>query len=131
MIKQIRVKNITELHSTNMNGEKEVAINAIVDNDLNIEQAEELMKARRVTIFYEVKDNEDILDMEERAYLRSVIAPFRDKVESIRKEEIGDQEYISITIAEEGDLDFPNFDAGTMYKGMEAYEDYTLEDLGI
>lgn len=77
------------------------------------------------------EEKEDLLDMEERTYLRSVLSPFRDKNIIITKETYGDdEEYLEIEIDGE-DIDFPNFPKGSMYKKMEAYQDYTLEDLGI
>jgi len=30
-----------------------------------------------------------------------------------------------------GIISFPNFKKGTMYKGMEVYKEYSLEELGL
>lgn len=71
-----------------------------------------------------------ILTEKEKAYLSAVIKPFREEVETIEKAsfEEGDQLQIS-----DGDtvMAFPCFEKDTMYKGMEAYKEYTLEELGL
>ena len=73
----------------------------------------------------------EILDEEEKEYLSNVIKPFRDKVEYIVKETSSYNEYIKITIKNDGGLCFPNFKKGTMYKGMKKNKEYTLEELGL
>lgn len=82
---------------------------------------------------YEVK--QEILDEAEKRYLRGVIRPFRDKVKTIRKTDNTmngkDNEYLTITLKEEPNMDFPNFEPNTMYKGMELYKEYTLKELGL
>lgn len=72
----------------------------------------------------------EILDEEEKEYLTNVIKPFRHKVEYIVKLGCSPEEYISISLPEE-DVDLPYFKKGTMYKGMEQGEEYTLEELGL
>ena len=75
-----------------------------------------------------------ILTEKEKAYLSSVIKPFREKVESIKKFEnyYSAQEYIHIAMKKGTDYcSLPWFRKGTMYKGMEAYKLYTLEELGL
>lgn len=80
---------------------------------------------------------DDILDEVEREYLSHFIKPFRNDIASIVKygntdEEI--REYISIEYKEECDDYSTNlryFKAGTMYKGMELGNHYTLEQLGL
>ena len=82
---------------------------------------------------YEAKP--EILDEIEKRYLRGVIRPFRDKVKTIRKTDNTmngkDNEYLTITLKEETNMDFPNFEPNTMYKGMELYKEYTLKELGL
>ena len=73
----------------------------------------------------------DILTEKEKAYLSAVIKPFREKVESIKKFEnyYSAQEYIHIAMKKGTDYcSLPWFRKGTMYKGMEAYKEYTLEE---
>ena len=71
-----------------------------------------------------------ILDDVEKAYLSAVIKPFREEVETIEKASFEEDEQLQIS---DGDtvMAFPCFEKGTMYKGMEAYKAYTLEDLGL
>lgn len=78
-----------------------------------------------------------ILDEKEREYLSSVIKPWRDKVECIRKQRfLAEENYEFICIVYRdvigfNHVDFPNFPKGTMYQGMELSKGYTLEDLGL
>lgn len=71
-----------------------------------------------------------ILTDKETAYLSSVIKPFRKEVETIEKASFEEDEQLQIS---DGDtvMAFPCFEKGTMYKGMEAYKEYTLEELGL
>lgn len=71
----------------------------------------------------------EILDEKEKEYLSAVIKPFRDRIEYIKK--VKDiREYIAIYLKNER-LNFPYFDKGTMYKGMELDKKYTLKELGL
>lgn len=72
----------------------------------------------------------NILTDKEKAYLSSVIKPFREEVETIEKASFEEDEQLQIS---DGDtvMAFPCFEKGTMYKGMEAYKEYTLEELGL
>ena len=93
------------------------------------------------------KDNEDLLDFfnwleqeykppnlddVEKAYLSSIIKPFRKDVAHITKMDItySKREFICIRINRECII-FPKFAKGTMYKGMEVNKRYTLEELGL
>ena len=71
-----------------------------------------------------------ILTEKEKAYLSSVIKPFKEEVETIEKASFEEDEQLQIS---DGDtvMAFPCFEKGTMYKGMEAYKEYTLEELGL
>ena len=75
---------------------------------------------------------EQILDDAERRYLSAVIKPFRGNVKSIVKcKSESNQEFIAIYY-KNGEATFlPHFEAGTMYKEMERYREYTLEELGL
>ena len=72
----------------------------------------------------------DILTEKEKAYLSSVIKPFREEVETIEKASFEEDEQLQIS---DGDtvMAFPCFEKGTMYKGMEADKAYTVEELGL
>lgn len=75
-----------------------------------------------------------ILDDAERRYLSAVIKPFRNDVTEIRKRICKPYEYLRINGRFNNGINYfflPNFDAGTMYKGMESDRWYTLEELGL
>ena len=73
-----------------------------------------------------------ILDDVEKAYLSAVIKPFRDRVISIEKRLFsGEREYLSFRMHDWETIALPFFTKGTMYKGMEVYRKYTLEELGL
>ena len=71
-----------------------------------------------------------ILTEKEKAYLSAVIKPFTEEVETIEKASFEEDEQLQIS---DGDtvMAFPCFEKGTMYKGMEEYKYYTLEELGL
>lgn len=71
-----------------------------------------------------------ILDNAEKRYLKSVIRPFRDKVKCILKCS-NSGEWIAIKIINDTTINFPYFEKGTMYQGMELNRKYTLEELGL
>ena len=76
----------------------------------------------------------EILTEREKAYLSAVIKPFRKDVESVKKLEnyYSAQGYIHIAMKKGTDYcSLPWFRKDTMYKGMEAYKKYTLEELGL
>ena len=76
----------------------------------------------------------EILTDKEKAYLSTVIKPFRKDIESVKKLEnyYTAQEYIHIAMKKGTDYcSLPWFRKGTMYKGMEAYKVYTLEEFGL
>ena len=78
-----------------------------------------------------------ILDDAEREYLSAVIKPFRNRVQYIEKmfedHLLGDQDcYLFIRFNDGNyDMNFPVFRESIMYKGMERYKKYTLEELGL
>lgn len=76
------------------------------------------------------KRPQEILDKEEKEYLSAVIRPFRNQVVYIIKNKFNRREAIYIAL-ESGGFAFPDFDKGTMYKGMELGKEYTLEELGL
>lgn len=78
----------------------------------------------------EFKEKEEILDEKEKEYLRAVINPFRNKVKYIKKYTCHEKEYIDIGVKSDTIL-LPCFKKNTMYKGMEKYKEYTLEELGL
>lgn len=78
---------------------------------------------------YKIKKS--ILTKQEKEYLSYVIKPFRKEVRSIMKVKYCKEAYIQITFHDYCDMSFPYFEDGTMYKGMEADKEYSLEDLRL
>ena len=85
-----------------------------------------------------VKLSKPILTEKEKEYLSAVIKPFRDRILHIYKFELSGYEGIGIDLKfpkveknNEDAMTLPSFEIGTMYKGMELYKDYTLEELGL
>ena len=81
---------------------------------------------------------EQILDDVEKSYLRSVIKPFRGRVNYIKKTNCGGKRcsiriVVSSAILECGldSIYFPVFTEDTMYKGMVLNKAYTLKELGL
>ena len=75
-----------------------------------------------------------ILDDVEKAYLSAVIKPFRKRIEYIEKTDnyyVDGKQFLSIGLVTDDHCCLPFFKKGTMYKGMEANECYTLEELGL
>lgn len=78
-----------------------------------------------------------ILDKKEKEYLSAVIRPWRDKVDCIRKQRLlteENYEFIRIVYRDTtrtARIELPNFEKGTMYKGMELGKEYSLEELGL
>lgn len=81
--------------------------------------------------------NEDILNEKEKPYLESILKPYKDRVDFIMKEVIGDYyERIIICVSVKNKsfknyIAFPYFNKGTMYKGMEIDKKYTVNELGL
>ena len=95
------------------------------NDDVSIVKVERPVKYE--TLF---ERKEEILDETEKRYLASVIRPFRNKVEAIRKE-AGNKEFILIELKDEASINFPYFKKGTMYKGMKEDKKYTLKELEL
>lgn len=99
----------------------------------NIEN--EIIEVRRPKNFNIIYGKE-ILDDVEKEYLRNIIKPFKKRTKNIEKIPDGLGEFIRITVENiiDGDddlIDLPYFKENEMYKGMEVYREYTLEELGL
>lgn len=82
------------------------------------------------TTVYESKA--EILDEAEKRYLRRVIRPFKNRVRGIEKISYSvEEEFITIIVKDDGDINLPTFKRNTMYKEMEPNKEYTLEELGL
>ena len=71
-----------------------------------------------------------MLNDEEKAYLSEVIKPFRDEVTGILKGDNGN-EFIRISVENDGAFRLPYFKKGSMYKNMKTNKKYKLEELGL
>lgn len=82
-----------------------------------------------------IKLSKPILDDTEKKDISGIIEPFRRYFKYIKKCELYGKERIVINIKKECDYDWlielPPFKKGTMYKGMKAGKDYTLDELGL
>lgn len=86
-----------------------------------------------------VKEHEEpILNDKEKKYLSAVIAPFKKKVECIKKvPRFENYEYIVICVKSRDDndcyeiIDLPKFEKGRMYEGMGLWDEYTIQELGL
>ena len=95
-------------------------------------KAYDIVKVERATKYETVFERkEEILDEAEKKYLSDVIRPFKDKIKTICKISAPDDEFISIKLKGDVSMDFPDFEKGTMYKGMKEYKEYTLKELGL
>lgn len=73
----------------------------------------------------------EILDETEKKYLKSIIRPFKNKINHISKEDCYDGDcYIYIDLDDDS-ISLPIFKKGTMYNGMEDNKEYTLKELGL
>lgn len=93
----------------------------------------DIIKVERISHYETVFEREvEILDEAKKEYLRTVIKPFRNKVEHIVKETFPghNEEFICIETKQDVCV-LPNFKAGTMYRGMQVDKKYSLEELGL
>lgn len=78
----------------------------------------------------------EILDKEEKEYLKAVLKPFKNKIHSIFKLKY-DKDYECIgfcLLPDKNDEDatlFPAFKKGKMYQGMKLNKCYTIEELNL
>lgn len=86
----------------------------------------------------EIEIDTDILSEKEKEYLKSIIRPFKDRVEYIEKKSIGTLYFIAIaikSIAIDCSIEtiyLPYFEPESkMYEGMELNKEYTLKELGL
>lgn len=96
------------------------------NDDVSIVKVERPVKYE--TLF---ERKEEILDEAEKKYLANVIRPFKDKIKGIVKISNFDDEYILIEVKDDGNIPFPYFKKGTMYKRMRPKKEYTLEELEL
>ena len=91
--------------------------------------------AEGILIWLDMEHDEEVLDSTEKLYLASIIKPFRRRVRFIMKTSNGyGLKYRGIVIGfadPNDDIYLPRFRADTMYKGMQLYRKYKLEELGL
>ena len=80
----------------------------------------------------------EILDKEEKEYLRAVVKPFRNRVKYVTKatsffdpKECAVFIFIETNKGTIGSISLPYFTNGDMYKGMKTDKNYTLKELGL
>ena len=80
---------------------------------------------------YEYKP--EILDDTEKRYLRNLIKPFKDSIETIRRlhSPTKGKDFIQIRYKDDRPTNLPYYDTDTMYIGMQLDKNYTLEELGL
>ena len=84
-----------------------------------------------------IKLPKHVLTKKEKEYLSSVIRPWKNNVKTITKYwGTGDcvNEFIQVCYIQNGFnyyMSLPQFERGSMYKGMELEKAYTLDDLGL
>ena len=90
--------------------------------------------------FAEIFKEPEVLDEVEKAYLGNILKPFLKKYDTIEvvkyRSYFGGVEWIEINLNEDENdnddvIEFPAFETGTMYKGMEKDKKYTVEELGL
>ena len=75
---------------------------------------------------------ENILTDKEKAYLKAVIEPVKDKVIFIQKVEysISQKQFVYIDLVD-GGMDTYTFEKNTQFINMELDKEYTLKELGL
>ena len=71
-----------------------------------------------------------ILDKEEKEYLKNVVRPFRKRIKHIKKRGDDTEKYILITLDNDS-MCLPFFENNKYYKGMKLDKEYTLKELGL
>ena len=91
-------------------------------------------EAVKKVMAYQIPKKE-ILNKEEKEYLEAVLKPFKGKISIICVTSNFGTSFLKVDIGLTEDcmdfMVFPNFDEGTMYKGMEIDKRYTPEELGL
>lgn len=110
-----------------------ISINAVFDQGLFKSIKWKDAEPTRISDIY----NPQILDDIEQKYLKTILEPFHDEVDYVKKlkDYLIDghtyrKEYLYIKLYD-GEFTFPDFDAGKMYAGMELSKRYKLDELGI
>lgn len=91
--------------------------------------------AESIIKWLDMEHEGEVLTSTEGLYLASLVKPFRDRVQFIKKTNDGcGRGYCLIVIRfpdPTDDIYLPRFRASDMYKGMKMYRNYKLEELGL
>ena len=105
-------------------------LSSVIGEDRSLES---MVQGKVITIYYE-----EILTKIEKEYLSNIIKPFKKYISEIKKIPVEGQERIIIRYHDYLNTDgntygilLPTFKQGTMYKGMELWKEYTVEELEL
>lgn len=126
-VKNMNFKEFKKIEEVQSSGEGKIR-----NNTINYYYTKEMIAEVKRPTKYEIiyKREEPILDDKEKEYLSNVIRPFKDKVRCIVKRSVSLEEYITIALKDDN-IYLPDFKKNTMYKNMELFKKYTLEELGL
>lgn len=118
--------DIEDIHILYVDGYDGYSIKSFEKDDSKV------LKVERQVNYETIYEYKEILDKEEKEYLRNVIKPFRNKVSYIARYDTfdSDKQYICIKLSDDI-INLPYFKKDTMYKGMKEDKKYTLEELGL
>lgn len=90
-MKKTKYINIKGIRETNYRGNfldsyNQLELEVDVPKSLSITDISKLYDAKNIRIVYDIE--EKVLTDDEKLYLKAVILPFRDRIESITKEEL-------------------------------------------
>ena len=131
MKKEYKVEGFKKFNSSmGFNDSDKTTMEIEIGEHIPMEEAMKIMKSHNIKLVVE----ENILDEQERKYLKEVIRPFRDRIDSISKSSLpfSDNCFIAVSIDDgDDDIFLPNFERNEMYLGMELDREYSLEELGL
>lgn len=129
------MKNIEKYKNEIMNASHKNLTCCVNADILNLPCSSRCKECKKSVVKWLLEEyKEPILDDVEKAYLNSVIKPFRKKVNSITKILVCDSKkcFIRIRVNNTEHVNLPNFNiASGMYAGMRSFRAYTLEELGL
>lgn len=91
-----------------------------------------IKEIKRPTLYETIYvDASDKLDLAEKRYLKSVIKPFREDVQTITKFGNDKYEWIEIRLDENRSCHLPTFPSNTQYIGLARNKTYTIAELKL
>ena len=139
---ELKVLNSLEMNKALQEGKRVRKINWEQDEYIYMEEGKVCYKRDNIEKYsndqWILIPDLPLLDKKEKEYLRAVLRPFKGMEISITKmdydDDNSDKEYICIEFDDvnyEDGLFFPDFKAGTMYRGLKVNQQYTPEELGL